>query len=445
VNPHVGTSGASTALVNIALIGAAKAVGALFQAGDEWVQVCPFCLRCLDAKLFEVDHQQAWSNIRDKLTGLANAMQADSTVFALVQKERKDDEEFKESFLVSGKPALPPAAHPKGFKVQVTEACANMYSNDLKNLVRACRLCNAWDKSNQKPEQWFKSLTPYGHEFVEKIKGREKNIIFRDPLTDKGLGELVTEWFNQHFLPIMVKQKVVEQTRVDIHQRLQAEAMLKLSESREADPAKRSVLGQKRQAVGLRNTAQLEATRGVNDYIGSMGGGSVQDFSDEESAADFAGYDATRTKFVKGDQRNEKKKQKERERQELKLSMTPAYIWACAAARGGAKMMGPWPANIPAPSQNEEAAKLGFAAGLKAYEADFDRGRDEATLGQRPTAVPAGPPGYREGFQQSAQQREAAYEKGKTDGKSRNMDVLHFDHRYFRTLVADYQAGFRGE
>ena len=134
VNPNVGTSGVSTALVNIALIGDALATGAMFQVNDGWIQVCPCCLKCIDAKLFEVDHQQPWSDIRDKLKGVAEAMELDSTVFATVKSERTK-EEFESSFIVTGQPAAPGLAHPKGFKVEITVACANMYSNDLKNLA----------------------------------------------------------------------------------------------------------------------------------------------------------------------------------------------------------------------------------------------------------------------------------------------------------------------
>ncbi|MFC0713498.1 hypothetical protein [Cellulomonas biazotea] len=246
-----GVSGKSTGSVNHALAEEAIANRGLRQHDDGTAgQVCATCGHVTDATQFEVDHQQAFSEIRENLLMLARAMALNATLYTDIQKTTPS---FARFFQTTGTPGS------FGCEVVLTAEAVHVYSNDIGNLMRICRRCNgAWGKSDMDMFAWFRSSPYFGQPFIDaNAPPPGPTTIITRTKTGGGWGQAARDWFATHHLPALQQQFVLDAARRFLHKQLTKQSRTGVKALGETDPVKKAALEQKADSLTGRNAAFL--------------------------------------------------------------------------------------------------------------------------------------------------------------------------------------------
>lgn len=220
-------AGATTSNVNQELAKIEKKRGNLFPVGEDqevFMQVCPGCGRSMDVNLFEVDHQDAFSHIRDQLWKLADDMTQDPDLADGIEDDlgTKFDLYFAASISRRGKK--------KTTTLEPTKYAMSVFSNDLENLLRLCRLCNgATGKSDTDVLEWYMNNSLLGPEFIQHyVDDQSSQQVPMRAKGDKGWGHAAREWFAQRHWPVLKKIRPIANFQEVVHKSLMAETDVKL-------------------------------------------------------------------------------------------------------------------------------------------------------------------------------------------------------------------------
>lgn len=433
-NPYPGAAGKSTSAANVDLLTKGFADGSLMQIGDVHLQICPFCNHLLDARLFEVDHQQPWAEIRERFRHLAQAMAVDDVLLDRIRREAGTA--FKKYFQVTE----PTKKVKNGIReVALTQACMNMFSNDMGNLVRVCRVCNAFLKKDDSAAQWYETLPLFGTDFVEQAFPSGTHVLTR--VGGKGLGVLVLEWFDRHILPVMKRQEVTARLAATHHASLTDEAALGLQAWHATDTAHQKNLAGQQQRKRLHNTALEGATDVQNTYFSG-------------TPSPWAPNSPERYKKAKLQVDSDREERKTGER----LAVPKIYDETRRLVQDGVVGLdrdGLTDAELVAavgtvgitvgPGEELASALAAYRQGRRDFQDQHRLGADQAM--SRPRGAP-GPvsatAGFRRGFAEAAAARAWAFDKGGVDGRIGRMDIGPVFALPFagQVLAADYEEGF---
>ncbi|MDK0522841.1 DUF4157 domain-containing protein [Streptomyces sp. ML-6] len=195
-----GLGSKTTATTNISLVSEQQKAGNWQQILNSFYQVCPGCGDAANVESFEVDHQEAFNEIRDNLRKLA----ADYTDAGV--DPNRIPSQYQSFFVVSQD-----ASAPGGFRFEASRAAVNEYSNDLGNLMRICRNCNgATGKSDMDFLKWFEQNKFFGRSFLAQHLslqgGKNPDYILARTSSGGGWGKAARDWFTQHHLSTLRKQ-----------------------------------------------------------------------------------------------------------------------------------------------------------------------------------------------------------------------------------------------
>ena len=187
------------------------------EIGSQNMQICPTCQKLLPVEFFEVDHQEAFSDIREKLHSLASAMQIDSKLQTKI-KDELGESLFEDYFITNTSKVHWQQLYP-------TVAAMKQYSNDLSNLFRICRLCNgAGGKSNMAYLEWYGKSSLYGKTFItENVPDDVNKFILGRTKSGEGWGEAARKWFNTHHWPVLQKLFKIAQPTEQLNQSVRKE------------------------------------------------------------------------------------------------------------------------------------------------------------------------------------------------------------------------------
>lgn len=248
----------TTSTTNMELVSEQRHAGNWTEVMGSHYQVCPGCAEAADVKTFEVDHQQALTDIRDTLHKLAAEYTAAGVQPSMIPPEYQ-------AFFVTTPDKT------GGFRIEASKAAVNEYSNDMGNLMRICRNCNgATGKSDMNFIDWFKRNEFFGEPFLREHLvpvggGFEVNPaqILARTKSGGGWGKAARDWFEQHHLPRLKKQiAAVKLTRI-------ITTGLANETTSSGVYARNPQMAQDAKRLGLHNDANLGVTKAVADYAES--------------------------------------------------------------------------------------------------------------------------------------------------------------------------------
>lgn len=221
------------------------------------VAVCPTCHNVDSIVYFEVDHQDAFSHIRDQLHGLALAMNADQTLCNRVKNQlggRYSDYFVDHKDEITGQQIFP------------TKSALQHFSNDVGNLMAICRFCNgAFNKSDQAYQDWFGNNPLYGTPFLQSLHLKAKSLVARTS-ANEGLGTAALNWFKTYHLPTLQQLLTLEKLADSFRKTINRETQLVVDSTFETDPIKRPELLRAREDLSQRNQASLGMIGQVSRY-----------------------------------------------------------------------------------------------------------------------------------------------------------------------------------
>ena len=423
-----GVTGGSTGSVNHALAQEAITTGALRQHDDaRATQICATCGRLTDATQFEVDHQQAFAELRDNLQMLAQAMALSATLHGDIKAATPSFDRFFQTTGVPGSGSC---------TVVLTAEAVHVYSNDIGNLMRICRQCNgAWGKSDMDMFAWFQSSPYFGQAFINanlpKIAHGE---IIARTATGQGWGQAARDWFATHHLPVLKQQFVLEAASRFFHKQVTKQSRSALEATAETDPVKKSALEQQAADLTGHNTAFLNGVDADRRYFSgdlmgeptpfAPGSPSIWDYEHEELAH----------------------KREKRKKHQATSSTTP---YQDGYDRGMAHL----PASDKAYSDDRDALdayRQGYAQGDAAYQAAFQEGVRQAlrvaTVDQLPAiAGTLTDAGVAAGFRETAVNRHHAVDLGRAAARSKSVpdaSAIPSGTPSSEVLLRDYLAGY---
>ena len=429
-----GVTGSSTGSVNHALAQEAIATGALKQHADATAtQICATCGQVTDATQFEVDHQQAFSELRDNLQLLARGMAVNANLYNGIQGGKKS---FDRLFQTNGKPGT------VGCEVLLTAEAVNVYSNDIGNLMRICRHCNgAWGKSDQDMFVWFRKSPYFGQAFIDAhfpLLGHT-TVIARTK-TGEGWGKAARDWFATHHLPALKQQFVLDEARRFLHKQVTKQSRTALEAQLEQEPGKKQALEQEADNLTGLNTAFLSSVDTTRQYYNSE----LQDLNGEPMGDPYPMAPGSPAILDREDRESFQKRQKRKKHQEL--SSTGPY-------RDGYDH---GIANVPPSAKAHSGATLdaylqGHADGRAEYLAAHERGVARALAVADPDQLPAlataSPAEANEanGFRESAVYRIKAVMLGRQAGAAGlppDPSVIPSGTPSSEVLLRDYLRGY---
>lgn len=394
-NTLPGAGGQTTGSVNLALMEDALTHRVMRRNDDgSYSQICPSCMRVVEATGFEVDHQQAFSDLRANLNLLAEAMQVDAALYTTVAKATP---KFSTWFMTQGKPGQP------GCTVAATGAAVHEFSNDLQNLVRICRKCNgALGKSDTSITDWLRASPYYGKNFLAANPLSPSFTVINRTAAGKGWGATLREWFVKFHLPVLEQQFVVERIGRLTHRLIAEQDRAAYDAHFETDPAAKEALEARADYLGGSNRAFLGGLGADEQYFdGTLTGASPTAFAPGSPAR----WENERREMAQG--REKRKRTEETESttpfqrgRELGLTNAPQTAWPV--------FTGP----------DSAVFQQGFDAGKVEYERKYREGvtaackvTDRASLAvPAPTGVDSA---WAAGFTAAALARKRAYEAGR--------------------------------
>jgi Domain of unknown function (DUF4157) len=424
-NPIVGTGGVTTGAPNADLLLEAQSQGSLFKIGSDYQQLCTTCGRMTQASQFEVDHQQAFSDIRDNLIKLASAMAADALLYQSVKGGTAD---FDDLFSVIGTPGT------KGCQVSAFGAVVHLYSNDMTNLMRICRSCNGpWGKSDMDMVSWFLKSPYFGQPFLDEYQliGPHLQVIARTK-QGMGWGEAAREWFATHHLPILKNQELLANLQEMVRQRLTEQSTTGVNAGRETNPAKKQKLQHDTAQLGRNNEALLGPLEVERDYhSGTLLG---------ERPYEFAPSSPSRMK----NEHIEVKKKREKRKRSESLARRPIFTTGRQDGCAGNDTNRP---DSSADQEDIEAYQLGYDEGYAEYVKSQQDGTADALtaeLGLDVDNFTAPNPIYEAAFKEMLRKRVRAWWAGNDAfTQDTGLDIGYATgDPHAQTLLRDYMFGY---
>lgn len=439
-NPVEGTAGKTTASVNVALIERERKSGSRFQVGETHLSVCATCGFPSDTCMFEVDHQQPWSDIRKQLHRLADGMRMDSALYKQIQTTTPGFDRF---FLVQGVPGTP------GCKVLLTEECANVFSNNLNNLMRICRKCNGpWGKSDMATWVWFGKTSLFGKPFIDYcfpsgIPDVPTTQVISTTENGQGLGKAARSWFETRHLPVLRDQQVMERLRAIFHDSLMQQTTLRAQSEVESDPVKKKKMMSEAKYAERKNMAIKGTVGATATYFGNedlLGVPKPKEKKMSRMREDSPERVVKKIEGVFADREERKQNERLKRRDSYGDGRNRAYS-------GG---------NPEAPTKKRkkdaDAYNVGFAEGQQAHAAELRLGEQAAidcdggaSQAAREKIKAGRSPGFIQGFNNFWRLRERAYFRGRDDGQNRRRlnhgQVPQPPHGRDRLLM-DYMDGY---
>ncbi|KQY25056.1 hypothetical protein ASD16_06295 [Cellulomonas sp. Root485] len=407
-----GVTKSTTSTVGHHLTLEAIAAGALQQNADGTAsQICATCGRVTDATQFEVDHQQAFSELRDNLHMLARGMALSDPLYQRI-KATTPAGDFTTFFQVKGTPGT------VGCEVVLTKAAVNIYSNDIGNLMKICRQCNgAWGKHDMDMFQWFLSSPFFTDKFIAaRLPAPGPDTIIARTNTGEGWGTAARDWFATHHLPVLKQQFVLDAAKRFFHSQVTRQSQLQLEAALEPNPVKKAALER-----------EAETLAGHNAAFGGVVDADREYFSGEQlgrppapMAPDSPGKLVSKRKADYVEREGRKTFEKK--------SATPAY----QAGYGHGLARSPSSENLyQADLDMLEAYRLGYRDGHDAHQAEFNLGVSLAMAVPNPSdlamrATTVTDPAQLAGFRDASARRLDAVNLGRTAGAARAAPDVSF-------------------
>ncbi|MFF3734669.1 DUF4157 domain-containing protein [Streptomyces sp. NPDC002476] len=251
-----GLGSKTMATTNISLVSEQLQAGNWQEILDSFYQVCPGCGDAAAVQSFEVDHQQAFSEIRDTLRELAAGYTGAGV------DPNKIPSQYKSFFVVT-----PDTNAPGGFRIEASKAAVNEYSNDMGNLMRICRNCNgATGKSDMDFLKWFEQNEFFGRSFLAQHLtpqgGKHPGYILARTSSGDGWGKAARDWFTRHHLSTLRKQLSAVKLNKIITSGLANETTARTDGFYAQDPQKLLYA----EGMNRRNDAHVGVTSALADY-----------------------------------------------------------------------------------------------------------------------------------------------------------------------------------
>ncbi|WP_028051113.1 DUF4157 domain-containing protein [Cellulomonas sp. URHD0024] len=427
-----GVSNKTASSVGNALATEDIATGALRQNADGTAtQICATCGKLTDATQFEVDHQQAFAELKKNLLMLADGMAVSD---GLYQQIKKTTPEFDTFFTTNGLPGT------AGCKVVLTAAAIHAYSNDMDNLMRICRHCNGgWGKSDMEMMEWYRSSPFFGDAFVNANVPPPGppgpppyvEIIARTSVKNEGWGKAARDWFATHHLPVLKQQFILDEVARFSHEQIKNQSLTQFKAKNEPNAAKKAALERDAVLLARSNEAHMGMLQVDLEYRnGKQFGRPPADWSH--------GSPARMIQKRKGDW-----VEREGEKDFKTMSATPNYK---AGYQDGLAN----DPNVVAIGPLDEAYKAGLDDGRKAYHAAFALGRSLAIavptpdqLAVRATTVTNAAEAA--GFREAAAERTNAVKLGYAAGVAGSLpdvSVIPFGTPSSEVLLRDYMRAY---
>jgi Domain of unknown function (DUF4157) len=424
-NPIPGSGGLTTGSTNSDLLLQGQKEGSLFQVGHGYQQICATCGHLTPASQFEVDHQQAFSEIRDNLIKLASAMTSDPSLYQSVKKGAKN---FDTMFSVTGTPGK------TGFEVSAYGAVVHLYSNDMTNLMRICRSCNGpWGKSDMAMFDWFVKSPYFGQPFLNAYQPQNPQLqVIARTRQGKGWGEAAREWFATHHLPVLQNLQLLAHLQELVRQRLTEQSNTGVQAFQEVNTSKKRKLEDSRDQLDLNNKGMLAPLKVEHDYQdGTLLG---------EKPYEFAPSSPLR---MTNETIDLKKKRQLRKRNE-KLAKTKGYAVGEQDGQTGVDTNRP---DSTADQDDQDAYQLGYEAGLKEHSKVVENGESDALATDLTFDVKSYAPidqVYGEAFKEMFWKRLAAWWAGHDAfTQDTGLDVGYATgERHAQALLRDYMSGY---
>lgn len=416
-----GLSGKTTSTVNQELIGEQEQQGNWEKVGDIYVQICPGCGGGMHGELFEVDHQQALSDIRNKLYDLAEAMSLDSTLHDKIKAGTPDyDKYFLET---ESDTKQEPDVTPRN-------GALSAFSNDLGNLMRLCRICNgATGKSDIAFLEWYQANPFFGPLFVARnLPTAVTGSVLARTKSGGGWGKAARDWFVEHHLPILKENFVVNRLAELIRNKLAKQSQAAMKEKHETDPVKKGEYKREVEELSAVTTAFTGSTKVLADYL-------------EKGPTRFAPGSPAR---LVGDVQNVVKKREKRKRVE-EAEVSDPYVFGWMA--GGEK----FPYDDSQYGSMREMAQygLGYQQGIVENDHRYAQGYQDALGAALSQRLDEGThPSYRQGFGLAMSRRRSSYRSGYDHGANglppdpnRIPKGVDGEAQFLRDYMTGYAAG----
>lgn len=362
---------ATTGSVNLELLTQEEKSGSVLQVGNFYVQLCPGCGGAEDVQNFEVDHQQAFSTIREQFLDLADLLNSDKKAERGVRNTLgpKFDTYFTTEKTVNKKNPT---------KIVASKAAMNTFSNDLDNLMRICRKCNgATGKSDKNYLDWYLGSDLFGPQFVKKNLIDDRGYLLPRAKGDQGWGAAARKWFQDNHLAVLKKlihaRRLQEATRASLVQ----ESSSRISATNERNPSRKRKLEVETEQLSFRNARTVGVTKVLTRSHTSADLPRIRSGSPERDVVEVK-------KLMQGQEESRKRR---------RLAETDPYAEGHDVGYGTK-------ATLSKKYKGEDLAAYqhGHAAGIVAAQVDKDHGyTDAVTTGKRTRKYAGGAP-YDRGF-----------------------------------------------
>ncbi len=406
-----GLPGKTTGSANLALVKEQIARENWKKVGGIHVQICPGCGGSQNVAIYEVDHQQALSEIRDTLLQMADAMSINAEFYDQIQKTTPA---FADYFQVHTEKSQR--------KVTATQAALSHFSNDLGNLMRLCRICNgATDKSDINFLEWYRGNKFFGQDFLtENLSSKADGWILARTKHDTGWGQAALDWFYKYHFPILKDGFILSRLGELVRGNLAQQSQLEMRARFESDITKKRKYEEEVSGLSKFNEAFVGSGRVIADYM-------------EEGPAPFAPGSPQRLTGDIGDYFQEREKRKRREKNEATESFAVGWV---AANEGSLYDDSGYDTRLYA---------AGYTHGRKHVEEQYGQGYVEALADPVPDYHPLSDTVYAGAFSEVFGHRRSSFQAGFSDGRTGSVPdptVIPRGIRGEANFLRDYMIGY---
>lgn len=400
--PTKNTSGlipaATTGSVNLELLTEQETIGNVVKVGDFHVQICPGCASAEFVESFEVDHQNAFSAIRDQFFALAEQLDSDSAAEKGFRKEL-GSKLFNTYFTTK----TGGTKKKSSTKIVPSKAAMSIFSNDLDNLMRICRRCNgATGKSDLHYLDWYLRNDLFGPQFIRENLIDDSGHLLPRAKHGKGWGVAARDWFEQHHLEVLKKLFAARELQEETRSSLVRESSSRIRSRSVRDPKLKRKWEDETEQLSLRNTRTVGLTKLVTTAHTSSDLPRIRLGSPERDLTEIS----------------EVIKTQETSRKQRRMAETTPYTDGYDDGYGGKPDRSQQ--YLTGASDAYRAYRQGSTDGAK--DAQIERGlgyTDAVTTGRTRGPGSSGP--YDSGFAEGSRRVARVQAQGEADGKSRTL------------------------